>query len=116
MLGFEIDGAMTPASVTGLVTDMQAFLDRHDQVRLLGRIKHLGGIDPTLFLQSGLLSMKLAAMQKVERYAIVGAPAWMNTAVKALDPMLTDIELRTFAAAHEADARAWLGATPTKTV
>lgn len=114
VLAFEIDGVITSDGMSAVLKDVKAFLDRHEKVSMLGRIRHLGGIDPTVFMQSGLLSMKLAAMKKVERYAIVGAPGWMNTAVKALDPVMTDIEMRTFTSEQEAEAWVWVGASPGK--
>jgi hypothetical protein len=63
-------------------------------------------------MQSGLVSMKLAAMQKVERYAIVGAPGWMHKAIETLNPVFPDIEMRTFSVDREVDAWSWLGAKP----
>jgi hypothetical protein len=78
VFAFEINGVISSAEFPGFLDHINAFLDRHDKVRLLGRIQHLGGFDPAIFMQSGLVSMKLAAMQKVERYAIVGAPGWMH--------------------------------------
>jgi hypothetical protein len=54
--------------------------------------------------------MKLAAIQKMERYAIVGAPGWMGKAVETINTVFPDIDMRTFAADRE--AWAWLGAKP----
>lgn len=113
VFGFEIDGIVSAAELPALIDRVNAVLGRHDKVRMLNRVKHFGGVDPAVFMQSGLISMKLAAMQKVERYAIVGAPAWMSTAVATMNPLFSDIEMRTFAADQEADAWAWLGAKPT---
>ncbi len=112
VLAFEINGAITSEAMPGVIEEVEAFLARHDKARLLGRIRHFGGVDPSVFMQGGLVSMKLAAMEKVERYAVVGAPGWMGKAVEAMNPVFPGIDMRAFAAESEADAWAWLGAKP----
>ncbi len=95
-----------------VIQKFQTFLGRHEKVRLLNRIKHFGGIDPAVFMQSGLVSMKLAAMQKVERYAIVEAAGWMRKIIETGNPVFADMEMRTFPEDQESEAWAWLGAEP----
>jgi len=97
-----------------VIQTFETFLERHEKVRLLNRIKHFGGIDPAVFMQSGLVSMKLAAMQKVERYAIVGAPGWMRKIIETVNPAFADTDMRTFPLDRENEAWAWLGAEPTQ--
>lgn len=111
-LAFEINDVISSDAIAPVMAEMNKFLERHDKVRMLGRINHFGGVDPTVFMQSGLLSMKLATVHKVERYAIVGAPEWMRKAIKALDPLFKDMEMRTFPKERESDAWAWIGAEP----
>lgn len=112
VLAFEINGVISSEEMPGVIKEFEAFLERHEKVRLLNRMKHFGGIDPAVFMQGGLVSMKLAAMQKVERYAIVGAPDWASQMIETLNPAFADIDMRTFQADREADAWAWLGAQP----
>jgi hypothetical protein len=112
VLGFEVDGVISATELPVLIDQVNAMLARHDKVRMLARIKHLGGVDPGVFLHSGLVSMKLAAIQKMERYAIVGAPGWMGKAVETMNAVFPDIDMRTFAADREADAWTWLCARP----
>ncbi|MDF1586962.1 SpoIIAA family protein [Marinimicrococcus flavescens] len=114
VLAFEIDGVIAANELSGIVEHVDAFLARHEKVRMLARIKRLGGIDPASFLQGGLLPMKLAAMQKLERYAIVGAPAWMRPIIETVNPAFPAIDMRAFAAENEADAWSWLGAEPAR--
>ena len=86
-------------------------MDKHEHIRLLGRINHFG-FNPSIFFQSGLMSMKLAAMKKVERYAIVGAPGWIAKAASAVGHLFPDMEIKTFTNDHEAEAWDWLDAKP----
>lgn len=114
VLAFEVDGVIAAEEMPGVIKELENFLEQHEKVRMLNRMKHFGGIDPAVFMQGGLVSMKLAAMQKVERYAIVGAPVWMGKIIETLNPAFADLDMRTFPADQEADAWAWLGAEPAK--
>ena len=40
--------------------------------------------------------MKLAAIPKVERYALIGAPGWMCRIIDTLNPIFSDLDMRTF--------------------
>lgn len=112
VLAFEIDGCISAKEIPDVIKKFQTLLERHEKVRLLNRIKHFGGIDPAVFMQSGLVSIKLAAMQKVERYAIVGAPGWMRKVIETVNPAFADMDMRTFPEDQENEAWAWLGAEP----
>lgn len=112
VLGFEIDGRFSAEEMPGVVGEFQSWLDRHEKVHLLCRMKRFGGVDPSAFLQRGLLPMKLAAIQKVERYAVVGATGWMRSTIETMTPLFPDMEIRTFSAEQEDEAWAWIGAKP----
>jgi len=114
VLAFEINGVISSAEMPGVIQTFESFLKDHEKIRLLNRLKHFGGIDPAVFLQGGLAWIKLAAMQKVERYAIVGAPGWMRRIIERVNPAFANIDIRTFPADQEADAWTWLGAEPAK--
>jgi hypothetical protein len=104
VFAFEIDGVVSAEELPAIIDQVNAVLARHDKVRMLNRVKYLGGVDPAVFMQSGLVSMKLAALQKVDRYAIVGGPAWMSKVVESMNPVFADIDMRTFPADREADS------------
>ena len=112
VLAFEINGMISSEEMPRIIEEFETFLERHDKVRLLNRMKHFGGIDPSVFMQSGLVSMKLAAIQKVERYAIVGAPGWIRKVVETLSPAFPGLDMQTFPANEENKAWAWLEARP----
>ena len=112
VFAFEINGVLSAETLPGIIDEVNGFLNSHERVRMLNRIKHLGGFDPSIFMQSGLLSMKLAAMQKVERYAIVGAPEWVQKVIVTVNPIFPDIDMRPFPADRETEAWTWIGAEP----
>jgi len=110
VLAFEVDGVMSSEEMPGVIKKLEGFLADHDKVRLLFRMKHFGGFDPSILMQSGLFSMKLSAMEKVERYAIVGAPGWMRKVVDTMNPAFPDIDMQTFPTDREGEAWVWLEA------
>ena len=114
VLGFEVDGRFSSAEMEQVVGEFQAWLERHEKVRLLCRMKRFGGVDPSVFLQSGLIPMKLSAIRKVERYALVGASPWMRTMVETLGPLFSEMEIRNFPLEEEAEAWAWIEAQPSE--
>lgn len=114
VFAFEINGVISSQEMPDVIEKFEVFLKSHESVRLLNRIKHFGGIDPAVFMQSGLVSMKLAAMQKVERYAIVGAPGWMSKIIDSINPAFPDMDMRTFPADQESQAWVWIGAESTE--
>jgi hypothetical protein len=111
VIGFEMNSTMTGEDLKPVIDELQSFMDTHEHVGMLNRVKHFG-FEPSVFFQSGLMSMKLAALQKVQKYAIVGAPGWMEKAVGVLNPLFPEMDMRTFPSDKEADAWEWLGAQP----
>lgn len=110
VLAFEVDGVMSSEEMPGVIRTLEDFFAGQHKVRLLNRMKCFGGFDPAILMQSGLFSMKLSAMERVERYAIVGAPGWMRKIIDAMNPFFPDIDMQTFAADREEDAWLWLEA------
>jgi hypothetical protein len=108
---FELDGVVSVAEAPLIADDFNRIFGAHPRVRMLARIKRYG-FDPAILMQKALMSAKVAAIQKVERYAVVGAPEWMRKVIEAMSPMFPAIEMRTFGEAQEGEAWAWIGATP----
>lgn len=116
VLAFEIDGTMSADEMPEVIDSLERFFADHEKVRLLNRMTHFAGFDPTILIQrQGLLSMKLAAIKKVERYAIVGAPNWMGKLIHAMQPLFPHMQMQTFATDREEEALQWLEAELIKT-
>ena len=114
VLAIEVDGVVTSEEMPDVLKRLEDFFAAHDKVRLLNRMKHFGGFDSSILMQSSLISMKLSAMKKLERYAIVGAPSWMCKVIGVMNPLFTDVDMQTFAADQEDAAWAWLEAELTE--
>jgi hypothetical protein len=78
---------------------------------VIGKIIQLGGAEPGGLLNGDFVRMKLAAISSVERYAIVGGPAWLPGWVSIVDG-LAKADIRHFALQKEAAAWEWVGAKP----
>ncbi|MCC7327738.1 MAG: STAS/SEC14 domain-containing protein [Burkholderiales bacterium] len=106
---FEVDGVVTAAEMPAITAELDRFLKEHQKVRMLVRVKHFA-FDPSILAQPGLFSIKIAAMQKLDRYAVVGAPPWMQKAVEVVNPLFPAMEIRTFASDKESEAWAFIEA------
>jgi hypothetical protein len=111
VLGFEIDGKISAEELHAVSIHLNRMLADSEPRRMLGRIKRLEGFDPACVFDSEYLAMKRGMLDRLERYAIVGGPAWLASWVKALDPLFR-IDIRHFELKDEAMAWAWLGAEP----
>jgi hypothetical protein len=74
-------------------------------------MKHLDGAELGAFFDGAFLRMKYDILGRLERYAIVGGPAWLRAWVTALDK-LTKGHIRHFKASEEPLAWQWVDAQP----
>ena len=111
VIGFELDGRMSRAEVEAVSDYFQHRFEEPGPVSLLGRVKQIDGIDPTAFFTGHYLQMKLKALEKVDRYALVGGPNWLKGWIEWVDPLVT-ADIRHFEQDEEELAWAWLGAEP----
>ena len=111
VFGFELDGRLTRREIEAVSDYFQHRFEEPGSVSLLGRIRRIEGIDPLIFFSGNYFRMKLNALQKVDRYALVGGPAWLEGWVEWVDP-LVKADIRHFDADEEGIAWAWLGAEP----
>ena len=111
VIGFEVDGRISAVEAEAAVDYFNEALEEGRPLRLLGKIKHIGGAELGAFFDRGFLKLKHDILGRLDRYAIVGGPAWLRTWVTALDK-LTKADIRHFKASDEPLAWQWLGAEP----
>lgn len=107
LIAFSIDGAMEADAVAPIVDDMLARFERGETIDLFGRIDRIGSIDWGMVSDERFRRMKIGALTHVRRYAIVGAPDWMEAAAK-LAARVASVDIRTFDRDEENEAWAWL--------
>jgi len=102
-------GKLTAADMKFAMDVLKPAFESLPSVRLLLRIEDFGGVEPVGFLQSGMVALKQLAFHKLERYAVVGGPAWLARYTSVVGA-LTAIDIRHFKRELEQDAWAWLEA------
>jgi stage II sporulation SpoAA-like protein len=113
VIGFEIDGRISAVEAEAAVDYFNAVLEGDRPLRLLGKMNHLDGAELGAFFDRAFLKLKYNILGRLDRYAIVGGPAWLRAWVTALDK-LTKAEIRHFRASDEPVAWQWLDAQPTR--
>ena len=108
---FVWDGNISVEDMAAFVRELKPKIAEHGRARLLARIENLGGLVPGAVTESGLLPLKQSLFRQVERYAIVGGPAWLGRYVRVARS-LSGIEMRHFDATGEHEAWIWIGAQP----
>jgi hypothetical protein len=112
VLAFEMNGMISSDEMPHITETFDRFLESHDKVHLLNHVRSFGGFEPAALMQSSLFSMKYAAKQKVDRYAVIGGPHWMQTVITTMSPFFPSIEMKSFAEEEEDEAWAWVQAKP----
>lgn len=105
------DGTPSTSDLRRVIEVLTPAFETRESVRLMLRLDNLAGIEPLSVVQSGFVPLKLLGLRKLERYAIVGGPAWLPRYV-GLAARLVPFEIRHYNAAQEALAWRWLGAEP----
>lgn len=111
VIGFEIDGKISAVEAEAVVEYFDAALKGDGPLRLLGKMKHIGGAEFGAFFDRAFLKVKYDILGRLDRYAVVGGPGWLRVWVTALDK-LTKADIRHFKASDEPLAWQWLGAEP----
>ena len=110
-MAFEIDGHLAKAELERVTAHFLQALEGKDRIRMLGRIRRLDGLQPTGLLSGDYFAMKRSFLERMDRYAIVGGPAWLRTTLNSLAPLFK-VEIRHFELEQEDEAWAWIGARP----
>jgi hypothetical protein len=109
VLGFELNGKATSGEMEAATRHFGEKLKGEGALRMLGRIRRLGGVEMGGLLSSDYFAMKRGFLSRLERYAVVGGPTWIRTMVGMMQP-LTHVDIRHFEADEEGRAWEWLGA------
>lgn len=106
LLIFQIDGKMTEEGADQVFAAFDKAVEGRDKINLMIRVKDYEGFDLGMLTDKDTMTSKLGAIDKVGRYAIVGAPGWMRTMVQTMGSLIP-IEMRTFDASEDDAAQKW---------
>jgi hypothetical protein len=104
---FELAGRIDRAEAEAGLERVRARLDATGATRLMMVIRKWHGFEPETALSADLIRSKLALVGRLDRYALVGGPAWLRGLVGPLSPLITP-DTRAFALDEEEVALAWL--------
>jgi len=111
VVGFGIDGRPSAVELKALADHFEALLKRNRTLRIFGRLQHFDGVAIGGILDREVVDVKRRSVAQVERFALVGGPAWLSAWMSVLDSVFK-IEIRHFDLSAEASAWTWLGAEP----
>ena len=111
VFGFELDGRIGAADARAAADYFNEVRKGEQPLRLLARVKDVDRAELGFLFGHEFMQAKIGLLDRVERYAVVGGPAWLCAWIAAVDPVVS-AELRHFSAEAEADAWDWLGAHP----
>lgn len=104
-----MSGRITKQSTEDALSQLRPFLKSHSNIRLLADLTHYEGFDFNTLFADDLFDLKEDATKSLEKYAILGAPAWAGGLATSMGKFLkTDI--KTFKAGEQNAAMAWLTA------
>jgi hypothetical protein len=111
VFGFEIDGHAAKHELDAVSAHFLKALEGKDRVRVVGRIRRLGGFQMAGLFSGDYFAMKRGFLEKLDRYAVVGGPAWLRSTLNSLAPLFR-AEVRHFELDDEVAAWQWVEARP----
>lgn len=109
VFAWEVNGRVREKDVKAAVAAMKPYLERDGKFNVLVRLKDFGGFDLLAALDDELMKTKYRAISKVEKYAIIGAKAWMRNLVELVSGLFST-QIRFFDPEEEHAAWEWVGA------
>lgn len=111
VLAYEVNGKITAYEMEAAASAFEPAIAGGGKLRVLGRVRRFGGVETSALLSQQYLRIKRELLGRVERYALVGAPLWMESLADTTAPLF-GVEFRCFRVEEEPLAWAWLGAAP----
>jgi len=111
VVAFEVKGRLGAADTRRLLDVFNERMAAHDRIRILVLMRDFEGATLDAFREHGLLDAKIRGWKKVDRYALVGAPAWLEGLAHVIGPPL-GIRTRSFDPRDEGEAWRWIEAEP----
>lgn len=109
VFAYEVNGKLREKDVKAVVAAIKPYLEREEKFNVLVRLKDFGGFDLLAALDDDLVKTKYKAVSKVDKYAIIGAKAWMRNFLELFSGLFP-AQFRFFDAEEEHAAWEWVGA------
>lgn len=92
---FSVDGALTSADVENFYGLFDAIAASNAHIDMILIFKEYDGIDWHTLFNSDTATIRAEAFKKLRRFAVVGAPAWLDLALEFFKPF-GKIDMRWF--------------------
>lgn len=107
LIAYTLDGHVSANDIASVNTELLAIYKQHPKVDLLVKMKSFDGFDWRAIWTDTTYAVKTQSLNHIRRYAIVGAPSWMETMINMTDPMF-QVQMKSFKPEQEDEAWAWL--------
>jgi hypothetical protein len=110
VLAYAIDGTLAKADLERAIQVVRPRLARElGPISVLARIGEIRFSEPADLIDERYIRFKKETLSRVERYAVIGGPRWLEMTIKAMAPIMP-FELRYFGSDEEPAAWDWVGA------
>lgn len=110
LLAFEFTGQISRQGVEQMADIVKSYFDADETVNILLILRRYEGLEAGAVFDLKGLSTQMRSARYVDRYAVVGAPAWIEAIIGLFEP-ISPVEAKTFSLADEDKAWLWAGDT-----
>jgi hypothetical protein len=104
------EGALSGPDFDVVEREIEGRLARHGRIGIVADVTALTGVTPEALAKDIRYNIaKLGHWRQFPREAVITQRAWMAAVVKALDPLVPQVEVRPFHPEEQAAAIAWAG-------
>ena len=105
MVALIVRGSVTRQDFDEILPKFEAFMEKHDKIRLLEIVESFDGFDPSIMWDGMIFDFK--AIPHISHCAVVSDIPWMSPMAKAAGAM-TPIKMKTFNLNEVEAAQVWL--------
>jgi hypothetical protein len=107
LIAFEISDGITRQDVEWMADEVAPAFDAGEIVDLLVILRSYKGLEPGAVFDAKAAAAQARSAFHVRRYAVVGAPDWVETVIRVMDPFVP-VQTRTFRLEDERLAWDWI--------
>lgn len=110
VVALRFSGELTGPDFDKVAGEIEARLARYPRIGVVADLTGFDGLTLEALAKDIRYNLaKLGEWKRFPREAVITDKAWVRTAVSALDPLVPQVEVRTFSPAEQAEALAWAG-------
>lgn len=106
LLAFELTGRISQDDVEWMADVIRPYFSADRSINILLILRRYKGLDAGAVFDMKSVTTQIRSARYVAKYAVVGAPTWIETIINLFDP-ISPVEARTFASEDEEAAWAW---------